>query len=336
MLIAAAGVTFGLGAGVRAETPSIDRSIGRVEVWADLPKGPPFVGEPIALHVRSSLRAKTTREKLLQPALTDFDWQQFGIDASSEEMLDGFWTPVIERVLMITPLKAGALTIPPFTRRIEILAPNGERVETDFVSSSLVIDVRSHEGVGPSDAWWLPAKSVTISDKWEPTPDKIPFGETAHRVLTIEVKGVTADRLPPPPVLRAPGLISFLGPGDRQTIVTDDGPIARASYSWNVRPISVVPARAPAIHIPWFDVASRNMRDAVAPEHEVAFLNAACDARAQSTASAPPGYLTVWPLAAFGMSFVWTLGVIYLIATSNSRGGRLRLFSAKPPAIAGL
>ena len=170
LFVAASVVALGLGASARAEEPSNDPSVGRVEIWAALPKEPPFVGEPIMLHMRSSLRAKTTRDKILQPALIDFDWQQFGIDKSSEEMLDGYWTPVLERVLVITPLKAGALTIPPFIRRAEFLAANGEREETEFSSRPLAIDVRSHEGVGPSGAWWLPAKSMTISDRWEPAP----------------------------------------------------------------------------------------------------------------------------------------------------------------------
>ncbi len=319
LLVTASVVALGLGAGARAEAPSSDPSVGRVEIWADLPKEPPFVGEPIMLHLRSSLRAKTTRDKIIQPALTDFDWQQFGIDKASEDMLDGFWTPVVERVLLVTPLKAGPLTIPPFTRRIEFLAANEERVETDFASRPLVINVRSHEGVGPTDARWLPAKSVTISDKWEPAPDKIPFGETAHRVLTIEAKGVTADRLPPPPVLRAPGLISFIGPVNRQTIVADDGPVARASYSWNVRPVSVTPTAAPAIHVPWFDISSRKMRDSVAPEREVAFLNAVRKARAPSVAAESPSLLSLFPLAAGAVSFVWTLAAAYLVSTSKSR-----------------
>ncbi len=177
-------------------------------------------------------------------------------------------------------------------------------------------------GDGFAGDWWLPAKSVKISDNWEPAPDKIPFGETAHRVLTIEAKGLTTDRLRAPPLLRAPGVISFVGPVDRRTIVTDDGPIARVAYSWDVRPVSITPATAPAIHIPWFDVATRKIRDAVAPEREVAFINAARRAREASATSETFHLLSVWPLAAFTMSFVWTSAVTYLIATRRShRGG---------------
>jgi hypothetical protein len=319
LLVAATGAALHFASVARAQTPAFDPPLGRIEIRADLPKEPPFVGEPIVLHVRSSLRANATRDKILQPILTDFDWQQFGADVSSEEMLDGYWTPVIERVLMVTPLKAGLLTIPPFTRHVEFVTPNDDRSAANFVSNSLVIDVRSHEGVGSAEDPWLPAKSVKISDDWEPAPDRIPFGETAHRVLTIEANGLTADRLPAPPLLRAPGIISFIGPVDRRTIVTDDGPIARVAYSWNVRPVSNTPAMAPAIHIPWFDVAARKMRDAVAPEREVAFLNAARKTRAPSVAIETPGFLSVWPLAAGAAGFVWTIAVAYLVATSKSR-----------------
>jgi hypothetical protein len=319
MLVATAGVALRLGAIARAQTPSFDPPLGRIEIRADLPKESPFVGEPIVLRVRSSLRANATRDKILQPVLAHFDWQQFGADVSSEEMLDGYWTPVIERVLMVTPLKAGSLTIPPFTRQIEFVTRNEERGEANFVSNSLVIDVRSREGAGSAGDWWLPAKSVKIFDDWQPAPNRIPFGETAHRVLTIEVKGLTADRLPAPPLLQAPGVISFIGPVDRRTIITDDGPIARVAYSWNVRPVSITPAMAPAIHIPWFDVAARKMRDAVAPERELAFLNAARKARAPSVATEAAGFLSVWPLAAGVAGFVWTIAVAYLVATSKSR-----------------
>lgn len=323
----------GFSVGLRAETPTIDPSIGRVEVIAQLPSEGPYVGEPILLKIRSSVRANLALDKIVQPALTDFDWQQFGIDASSEEMIDGFWTPVIERVLMVIPLKAGALTIPPFVRHVKIVT-GGEWVEADFVSKSLVIDIRAREGIGNADDWWLPAKSLQITDSWEPAPDKIPFGGTARRTLTIEAAGITADRLPPPPTLRAPGVIAFLGPLDRQTIVTDEGPIARAVYRWNVRPVSMAPASVPAIHIPWFDIATRKIHDAGAPEREVAFLNVSRKVKPLTATTKDKGMLSVWPLTAGAASFAWTIAIVCLI--SSSKFDHLRwqtLFEPKPKAL---
>ncbi|MGO9674382.1 MAG: hypothetical protein ACLPSF_09505 [Methylocella sp.] len=292
-------------------------SIGRVEVKAELPNEPPYVGEPILLRVRWSIRANVMLDKLIQPTMTNFDWQQFGIDASTNEIVDGFPTPVFERVLMVTPLKTGSLTIPPFVLRATIVTANNERSEMDFSSRPLVVEVRSHEGVGKAGDRWLPAKSVKIADNWETAPDKIPFGETARRTVTIEAVGATADRLPPPPDIRAEGIIVFEGPVGRQTIVTDEGPIARAVYQWSVRPVSATPASVPAIHIAWFDVAARKMRDAAAPEREVSFLQAARKARQPLTKT--PGLLSARPLAAGAASFAWTLALAYLIASSKPR-----------------
>ncbi len=323
----------GFSTGLHAEAPAVDPSIGRVEVVAQLPREAPYVGEPILLKIRSSVRANLALDKMIQPALSDFDWQQFGIDTSNEEMIDGFWTPVIERVLMVIPLKAGALTIPPFVRRVKIVT-GGEWVEADFASRPLAIDIRAREGIGDADDWWLPAKSVQITDSWEPAPDKIPFGETARRTLTIEAAGITADRLSPAPVLRAPGLITFPGPVDRQTIVTDEGPIARAVYRWNVRPISMTPASVPAIHIPWFDIATRKMRDAGTLEREVAFLDISRKVKPPTAMTKDKGMSSVWPLTAGVASFAWTMAIVYLISSSKFDHLRLRtLFEPKPKAL---
>jgi hypothetical protein len=247
-------------------------------------------------------------------------------------MVDGFPTPVFERVLMITPLKTGSLTIPPFVLHATIVTPHNERAEMDFSSRPLVIEVRSHEGVGNASDRWLPAKSVRIADDWGTAPGEIPFGEMARRTVTIEASGTTADRLPPLPDIRAPGIIVFPGPVDRQTIVTDEGPIARAQYHWSVRPVSAEPASVPAIHVPWFDIGARKMRDASIAEREVAFLHAVRKAR-QPLADAP-GVLSPWPLAAGAAGFAWTAALAYLIGSPKSASSRWRgLFAPAPRAI---
>ncbi len=187
----------------------------------------------------------------------------------------------------------------------------------DFSSLPLVVEVRSHEDVGNAGDRWLPAKSVKFADAWETPPGEIPFGEMARRTLTIEAAGTTADRLPPLPDIRAPGIIVFPGPVDRETIVTDEGPIARAQYHWSVRPVSAEPAGVPAIHIPWFDIGARRMQDASVSEREVAFQHAARKSRQPSTEAS--GMLSPWPLAAGAAGFAWTAALAYLIGFPEVR-----------------
>ncbi|WP_051949591.1 BatD family protein [Methylosinus sp. PW1] len=296
---------------------------GRVELRVEAPSETPYVGEPLRLVIRSAIRGRVLLDHIIQPSLLDFDWQQFGVDSSSEEMIDGFWTPVVERVLMIYPLRAGRLTIPPFKRRIAYRIDESGRVEAEFVSAPLQIEARARDGLVPPGESFLPARSLRITDVWDIEPDKIPFGETARRTVTVEAEGVTADRLPPLPNFRAPGIITFAAPVERQTIVTDQGPVAHAVYRWNVRPVSAVSAYAPAIRIAWFDVATRRMREAVAPERRIAFGDAPRE-HAAARLRESPGLAAPQPIIAALASFVASAALVCLIAAMRGRIGARR------------
>ncbi|WP_159730005.1 BatD family protein [Methylosinus sp. Ce-a6] len=305
--------------------------VGRVEVRVELPSETPYVGEPLRLVIRSAIRGRILLDHIVQPALVDFDWQQFGVDTSSEAMIDGFWTPVVERVLMIYPLRAGRLTIPPFKRRIAYRIEESGKVEAEYESAPFEIVVRARGGLVAPGESFLPAESLRITDAWDPEPDKIPFGETARRTITVDADGVTAERLPPLPDFRAPGLITFAAPVERRTIVTDQGPRARAVYRWSVRPVSSTSAFAPPIRMKWFDVATRRMREAIAPERRVAFIEAARD-RAAARARESPGVFSARPLVAALAGFVATGALVILLSTFSAGGA----FERRPAALGAL
>jgi hypothetical protein len=126
-------------------------------------------------------------------------------------------------------------------------------------------------GGGPDakEPWWLPAKDVAITDSWSPDPETIKVGETARRIVTLEAQGMVAEGLPPRPVMRTRGIITFAGPVTRETLLTPSGPVARATYQWDVKP--GVPEIIPldAIAIPWFDTSTRTMRETEIPARQI-------------------------------------------------------------------
>jgi len=326
-VIAAAICCCGIGLHAEMAPP------GRIEVSAELPKDGPYVGEPFLLHIRSHVHGNVAREQIIQPVLTNFNWQQFGIDLATDAVVDGVRTPVIERSLLITPMLAGTLTIPPFVRHLTMIDAENQRIETDITSQPLVVTVRSHEGLGRPGAWWLPAKSVKIIDSWDPAPDHIIFGETALRTVTFEAVGTTADQLPPAPLLHTPGIIAFAGPTERQTIVTDQGPLARAVYHWRIRPISTTPATVPELHIPWFDTTTRQMRDAMVSEREVAFLDRNHESQITSGPAHAFHLFEPRPLMASAVAFMWALSIAYLINTADIKHRKWGVFKPVPKAI---
>jgi hypothetical protein len=322
---AAFALALALGLDPCARAAALAPPLARTEAVIDGPKEGPYVGEMLLLRLRSFIRGRVALQEIRQPDLVNFDWQQFGVDSEVETMIDGVSTPGIERVIAIYPRRAGRLTIEPFVRRVTLLTDDNQRVEATFASDPIAIDVRPHDGVGRPGDWWLPARSVTITDSWEPRPDRIDLNDTARCTIVIEAEGLTADRLPPAPNLRAPGVILFKGPSERKTIATDSGPLARAVYRFDVRPVSGDPAQMPAIHIPWFDVGERRMRDAVIPARTVAFI----DPTAAPAAAPAMGAPVLWALAPLvaAASFAWAAALVFLAATSPFWRARLPQWS---------
>jgi hypothetical protein len=133
-------------------------------------------------------------------------------------------------------------------------------------------------------------------------------GEIAHRTVTIEAKGITADRLPPVPRMRAPGAVIFGGTVERSTTMTPEGPVARGVYHWNFALTTALPVTTGVIVIPWFDTKSRRMRDAVIPARTMAFATAA----RENAGGKAPGSDGA-PLAAAGLAgFILASAILFI------------------------
>ena len=317
---------------LHAQPAGFELPLGQVIVTADLPRAIPYVGEMLVITMRSAIRANIALHDIRQPDFRNFDWQQFGIDKAITVEMNGFFVPGIERKVAIFPQRPGHFSIAPFVRHVTLVTDKNERVEADYVSNSLELDVATHDGIGPAGAWWLPAKSVKITDHWDPQPGHIGLNQTAQRKLVLEVTGMTADRLPPPPNLRAPGVIVFAGPVERETVITENVPVARVTWRYNIRPANDQPSKLPAIHIPWFDVGARVMRDAAVAEQRLAFVNPLGEAREHAAAQAP-AFWSWRALAAGAGGFVWMLAFGLLLPGARHWPGRFwRSVAPLPPA----
>jgi hypothetical protein len=286
-----------------------------------------YTGEMVLLKVHTTLFGKTVAlEELKQPALQNFAWIQLSPDRWSATEIDGTQALRFERVLALFPTISGSLTIDPFVHHLTLTDPDNIRRTVDLQSTSVAIDVAppaaAQAGQGAGDSSWLPARSFNIIDKWEGDPDRIPAGETARRTVTIDALGLTAERLPPPPKLRSPGVITFARPVERKTLLSSAGPVARAVYSWDVRPANQEAAALQALHISWFDTVSRRMREATLPARRIAFARPQTD-RLPYASAHTPGVLAppTWYLSALG-GFVIGLVIVLIDGKERRELGR--------------
>jgi len=268
----------------------------------------PFAREMVLLRIHGLYRQQILLEEVVQPTLANFSWTQLGRDGWSKARLpDGQVGLAFDRTIAIFPHHAGDFTLEPFIHRLTVNDAGTRRV-VDVRSEPISFPVaRWTQGSGGPDAkepWWLPARDVTVTDSWSPDPETVKLGETTRRIVTVEAQGMVAEGLPPRPVMRTRGILTFAGPVTRETIITPSGPVARATYQWDVRPgvPEVIPLEA--ISIPWFDTVSRTMRETEIPARQIGGGLVDRDGGLAPPQGASPLVAAAAGLAAFGLGLV--------------------------------
>ncbi len=283
----------------------------------------PFPREMVLLHIRGTYRAQITLEDLRQPPLQNFSWTQLGRDRWFKTSIDGQEARGFERVVAVFPQRPGLFTIEPFVHHLTLVDGGGRRV-VDVPSAPVPIEVKPWTGPGgpdQKDPWWLPASAVAVTDVWNPEPETLRVGESARRTVIIEARGMTGDGLPPRPIMRSRGVLTFAGPTERQTFITPTGPVSRATYQWDVRPGVAEPVTLAEIRVPWFNTASRTMREAEIPARIVGSR-----ARAEPDEADLPPPRSAWTAALAG-TLAFGLGALLFagfFSRSDPRAATLR------------
>ncbi|MFD1283180.1 hypothetical protein, partial [Methylobacterium goesingense] len=282
----------------------------------------PFSREMVLLRIHGVYRQPILLEEVIQPSLANFSWTQLGRDAWSKTRLpDGQVAIAFDRVVAIFPHHPGDFTIDPFLHRLTV-NDGGKRVVVDVPSAPVTLPVATWtKPVGGPDAkepWWLPAKDVTITDSWSPDPETVKLGETTRRIVTLEAQGMVAEGLPPRPVMRTRGILTFAGPVTRETLITPSGPVARVTYQWDVRPAIEEIIPLDAIVIPWFDTVSRTLREAEIPARQIGGGLPDRDDEAKPVLAASPVVVASAALTAFGLGLA-------LLGFGSGGTGRRRL-----------
>lgn len=292
---------LGLGRIATAEAAA-DAEEATLEVVLEPLGEAPFEQEMVLLTIHGSYRGTITRERLEQPSSPDFGWMQLGTNQWSDESARGRQARRFERRIAIFPQRSGRLEVPSFVHHLTLLDDQGRRREIAVRSAPVSFAVRPRPaGVD----WWLPARAVRLTEAWDRPPDQLGLGELARRSVTLEVEGVGPQQLPPPPAMRAVGLVAFADPEERSTRLTPDGPVSSVTWHWTVKPITDANAMLEAVTIPWFDTVARAWREVVIPAQPVGLAAAALTAGSRSLADRLA--LPIGLLAGFGLGLLLLL-----------------------------
>lgn len=227
--------------------------------------GNPVVSEMVELTIRGEYDLTVSLEEMIFPNSPDYDWVQIARDDWHKERVNGRLLQIFERKVAVFPSREGPVEIGPVTHHLTYVTEDRKRAETDVIAPAITLNVKPF----PGEYRALSARGLTLTDELSANPGQLKQNEVLTRRVTIEARDTLAHYLPPRPDLRQPWMISFTAPELRETLMTEQGPVARVVWEWQLRPHTGEPAILPGTGFPWFDTANRRIE--IAPLAPIPF-----------------------------------------------------------------
>lgn len=245
---------------VESDTRENKNSLDPVFIEASLDQSSVYVQAQAILTLRIYHSVSLYDDSSLTPLqIADARIEQLGDTRTYEKDLNGVRHGVIEMRYAIYPQHSGLLTIAPQTFSATLVdtqpsqdanAQGPKPGKLMRVSSAEIpLTVKPKPLTYPVDAPWLPARSLSLSESWNPEPEHTQVGDSLTRSLTLKVEGLAASQLPALPATDVNGLRRYPDQPVLSNQSSDRGLIGSREERE-----ALVPSRSGAIDLPTVDV----------------------------------------------------------------------------------
>jgi len=245
---------------VESDTRENQNSLDPVFIEASLDQSSVYVQAQAILTLRIYHSVSLYDDSSLTPLqIADARIEQLGDTRTYEKDLNGVRHGVIEMRYAIYPQHSGLLTIAPQTFSATLVdtqpsqdanAQGPKPGKLMRVSSAEIpLTVKPKPLTYPVDAPWLPARSLSLSESWNPEPEHTQVGDSMTRSLTLKVEGLASSQLPALPATDVNGLRRYPDQPVLSNQSTDRGIVGSREERE-----ALVPSRSGAIDLPTVDV----------------------------------------------------------------------------------
>jgi hypothetical protein len=245
---------------VESDTREDKNSLDPVFIEASLDQSSVYVQAQAILTVRVYHSVSLYDDSSLSPLqIVDARVEQIGDTRTYEKDINGVRHGVIEMRYAIYPQHSGLLTITPQTFSATLVdtqpaqdtSPQGPKPGKlmRVTSSEIPLTVKPKPLTYPADAPWLPARSLSLSESWNPEPEHTQIGDSLTRSLTLKAEGLAASQLPALPATDVNGLRRY----PDQPVLTNQSNDRGLIGSREERE-ALVPSRSGSIDLPTVDV----------------------------------------------------------------------------------
>lgn len=266
--------------------------------------------------------------------INDARVEQLGAPRTYEKDINGVRHGVIELSYAIFPQKSGELMIPALQfsatladrSSVSSFFPTGKPVR--LKSPSIPLQVKPKPADYPTNAPWLPARSLSLNEAWNPEPDNLQVGQSITRNLLLKVDGLSAAQLPPLDDVVPGGLRSYPEQAKLTNQSNSNGVIGSREESQALVPTQSGEVQLPAIEMVWWNTAEDRLMHTTVPGRILQIAenpNRVAEQQpvAEATVSIVSNEHLLWP---------WQLATA-LLALGNLLGFGLWWHARRQPAI---
>ena len=249
---------------VESETQDSKNKLAPVFIDASLDQSSVYVQAQAILTLRIYHSVSLYDDSSLTPLqIPDARIEQLGESRTYEKDINGLRHGVIELRYAIYPQHSGQLIIPAqiFSATLVDAQP-AQDVESQLPksgklmrvsSAALPLTVKAKPASYPADVPWLPARSLSLSESWNPEPDHAQVGDSLTRSLTLKAEGLASSQLPPLPATDVNGLRRY---PDQPVLVNQNserGLIGSREDREALVPVRNGDVELPAVEVVWWN-----------------------------------------------------------------------------------
>jgi len=284
---------------------------------AEVSPSPAYVQAEIIYTVRLFRRVSTGRSTLSAPEVAGGEAiiERLGDDREYQVVRDGRNFIAVERRYVIFPQTAGDLTVQPVTFEARVIMPTGFSSLQRFGTEAMEIEVLA--AVPPPAQWpdaaWLPARSLSLAERWSADDEALTAGVPQTRTLILEASGVLDSQLPEIRVPPADGVRQYPDQPELSREVTQQGLQSRRTERYAVIAQEQGARVLPGVEVPWFDVVSGGWQLArieprsinVLPSPERSSVEPVAASEALPAPAAASSGSVFWQAASAGLLVAW-------------------------------
>jgi len=245
---------------VESETQDTTNKLAPVFIDASLDQTSVYVQAQAILTLRIYHSVSLYDDSSLTPLqIPDARIEQLGETRTYEKAINGLRHGVIEMRYAIYPQQSGELTIPAQMFSATLVDtqppqdPAAQGAKTGKLmrvsSAPILLTVKAKPITYPADMPWLPARSLELSESWNPEPDHTQVGDSLTRSLTLKAEGLASSQLPPLPATDVSGLRRY----PDQPVLSNQS-TERGLVGHREEREALVPGRSGAIELPSVEV----------------------------------------------------------------------------------